>query len=393
LLSALGALDPYGSKVIKFDVTDVKPHLTYHVVFQIHVDYSKYIIKRIVIDEGAATCVMSLICWKAIGSPTLSQSLTMLTAIDGHSFHPHSILPTFPVQLGGKTVKVDVEVVDAPLDYNLLLGHNWTYAMTAFILYVFRTFCFPHDGKIVTINQLSFTYAIPNASVGPLIPVIDNSQSATENIGVRIYSSLMGTFDFITPIHHIYAMSNRYALLMRYIPFRTSYFNYPWTISSLTMSCEGQSHIGMEMSLSVVEIVYQVVLDSNVDPDPVSSQTNEEDLVLWPIWDTSSSCAHDFLDDTLPLDKAILEAMIGSDRLWDDMHHRFYFLLELFRIKQDDFRSTLSEIVGHVVFPLDTHGIYVKGNMMSISPTVTIDVSRIPRKVENVYIGVDCSPE
>jgi hypothetical protein len=97
LLSVLGALDPCGSKVIKFDVTDVKPRLPYHVAFQIHVDYSKYTIKRIVIDEGVATCVMSLTCWKAIGSPTLSQYPTMLTAFDGHSFCPHDILPTFPV--------------------------------------------------------------------------------------------------------------------------------------------------------------------------------------------------------------------------------------------------------------------------------------------------------
>jgi hypothetical protein len=41
-------------------------------------------------------------------------------------------------------VEVDVKVVDAPLDYNLLLGCNWTYAMTAVyhpssILYVFLT--------------------------------------------------------------------------------------------------------------------------------------------------------------------------------------------------------------------------------------------------------------
>jgi hypothetical protein len=45
LLSALGALEPSGSKVIKFDVTEVKPRLPYHVDFQIHVEYSKYTIK------------------------------------------------------------------------------------------------------------------------------------------------------------------------------------------------------------------------------------------------------------------------------------------------------------------------------------------------------------
>jgi hypothetical protein len=114
----LGAIDPYGSKVIKFDVMDLKPHLPYHVAFQIQVDYSKYTIKRTVIDEGTATSVMSLTCWKAIGSLNPSQSPTMFTAFDDRSLCPHGILPTFLVQLGGKTVEVDVEVVDAPLDYN-----------------------------------------------------------------------------------------------------------------------------------------------------------------------------------------------------------------------------------------------------------------------------------
>jgi hypothetical protein len=46
------------------------------------------------------------------------------------------------------------------------------------------------------------------------------------------------------------------------------------------MSREGQSHIGMEMPLSLVEIVYQVVLDSTIDPDLVSSERDEEDFVL-----------------------------------------------------------------------------------------------------------------
>jgi hypothetical protein len=97
LLYVLGSLDPCGTKVIKFDVTDVHAPLPYHVAFQIHVDYSKYTIKSTIINEGVATCVMSLTCGKTIGSPTLSQSLTMLIAFDGHSFHPHDILPTFPV--------------------------------------------------------------------------------------------------------------------------------------------------------------------------------------------------------------------------------------------------------------------------------------------------------
>jgi hypothetical protein len=122
LLYALGSLESSGSKVIKFSITDVKPRLPYHVAFQIHVEYSNYTIKRAVVDEGVATCVMSLVYWKDIGSPTLSKSSNMLTAFDGHSFRPHGILPSFLVQLGGKTVEVEVEVDDVVLTPRNSLG-------------------------------------------------------------------------------------------------------------------------------------------------------------------------------------------------------------------------------------------------------------------------------
>jgi hypothetical protein len=75
------------------------------------------------------------------------------------------------------------------------------------------------------------------------------------------------------------------------------------------------------------------------------------------------------------------------------MHHQSYFLPSLEKIEQDDFRSTLSEIVDHIVVPLDTHGIYTEGNKASISPTFQIDISRTHGKIENVNIGADCSPE
>jgi hypothetical protein len=153
------------------------------------------------VDEGAPMCVMSLVCWKSLGFLTLSKSSNMLTAFDGHSFHPHGILPAFLVQLGGKMVEVEVEVVDAPLDYNLLLGLNWTYAMIVIVSSIFLTLCFPHEGNIVTIDQLSFAYSSFNASLGNSIHVIDNSRSTTENVDVGMYSSLMGTFDFLTPNH------------------------------------------------------------------------------------------------------------------------------------------------------------------------------------------------
>jgi hypothetical protein len=121
--------------------------------------------------------------------------------------------------------------------------------------------------------------------------------------------------------------------------------------------------------------VYQVVLNTIVDPDLISSQTDEKDPILEPVWATQSSYSHDFLDDALPLDESILEAMNGPNRPSDDMHHLSYILLELVRIKHDEFRYTLSDMVNHAMVPLHMHGVYPEGNMENISPIVTIDIS------------------
>ena len=82
---------------------------------------------------------------------------TLLTTFNGRSFRPHGILLTFEIKLAGKAVSVEVEVIDAPLDYNFLLGRNWTYAMSAIASAIFCVVVFPHEGKLVTIDQLDFT--------------------------------------------------------------------------------------------------------------------------------------------------------------------------------------------------------------------------------------------
>jgi hypothetical protein len=76
LLSSLGAVETTNSGMIVFYPTDYKPCLPHHVAFQIVVVYATksltWNIFRMVVDEGASTCVMSLACWKAIGQPELS---------------------------------------------------------------------------------------------------------------------------------------------------------------------------------------------------------------------------------------------------------------------------------------------------------------------------------
>ena len=124
----------------------------------------------------------------------------MLTAFDEILFSPHGILPSLKVCLGGKTVAIEVEVVDAALDYNLLLGRNWMYSMQAVASSLFRIVCFPHNGKIVTIDQMAFKNPSITASLGASIPIVEHSQLATRSVGVGMYPSLMGSFSCPTLI-------------------------------------------------------------------------------------------------------------------------------------------------------------------------------------------------
>jgi hypothetical protein len=104
-------------------------------------------------------------------------------------------------------VCVEVEVVDASLDYNLLLGRSWTYAMKVVVATVFRVLLFPHEGYIVTIDQLSFSHPDP-LSGASTVPMIDKPQPNIVNIGVSLCPPLMGTFDYSPPSGDVKLVSN-----------------------------------------------------------------------------------------------------------------------------------------------------------------------------------------
>ena len=78
-----------------------------------------------------------------------------LKAFDGRTYKPCGIINNLQVELGGKIVSIDVEVVDGPIYYNILLGRPWVYAMTTIVSTYFRMVAFPHKGTITVINQLS----------------------------------------------------------------------------------------------------------------------------------------------------------------------------------------------------------------------------------------------
>ena len=144
---------------------------------------------------------MSMSCWKTLGSPTLSRSSTTLKAFDGRTYTPYGILNNLKVELGGKTVEIDVEVIDGNLDYNILLGRPWIYAMAAVMSTYFRKIAFPFEGGITIVDQQNF---LPNGSqVTGSIPMIHESNHSLQDIGVGLLKdpTLMGTFALPPPIY------------------------------------------------------------------------------------------------------------------------------------------------------------------------------------------------
>jgi hypothetical protein len=311
LLTALGSTETCNLGTIMLDTTNLKPHLPYHVAFQIVVAYPTknftWNIFCTVVDEGASTCVMSLACWKAIGQPVLSPSPTLLTTFDGHSFRPHGIVASFLVQLGGKTMCIEVEVVDAPLDYNLLLGQSWTYAIQAMVATVFQVFLFPHEGRIVTIDQLSFSR--PDPALGAsTVPMIDNPQPGVINVGVGLCPSLMGTFDYSPPQSDIKFISNHHKVeIFQVSSFCSTYFKDPWILPSPSATMDETGHPGMSMPLSATEVAYSLVQQASANLDPTPAK--ELDPLLEPIWAQGSLIDIDSLDLVLPSNEAVIEAM------------------------------------------------------------------------------------
>jgi hypothetical protein len=275
LLDAIDTFDPNSSNYIMFNLDDHQPRLSHQLAFQIDVVVYNQQIHRTILDEGASTCVMSLSCWKGLKSPALNKSPTMLRAFDGRGFHPHGLLQSLAVQLGGKTVTVDVEVVDAPLDYNLLLGRSWFYAMTVVASSVFRCVQFPHQGKIVAIDQLYFCTPDTRIFATNNIPFLGDHLVTYESVGVGLLkdSSLMGTFPTPLPptTPHISTVN-----MISSFPYQSLESSDPWIVPS-PLEFDGLSDT---MPLSPAEAAYVAI--QYTSPSSNTSHSLAPTLTLCP---------------------------------------------------------------------------------------------------------------
>ena len=112
-----------------------------------------------------------------------------------------------------------------------------------------------------------------------------------------MYASLMGTFDFPTPINHLGSTSigNSIATVVNRMD--------PWVLPS---------YHEPKVPLLVVEIAYQAIIHTTIDPIPVPLTVSEEPKEAYlPAWVANSLHSRDCLDVVFPSDEAILEAMCG----------------------------------------------------------------------------------
>jgi len=155
---AVYSIPPPSNVVVSFDWNQLgRPRLPANVPFRIIVQIYRMVMSGTIIDEGASVSILSSTSWKVLGSPTLLPEMRNLSGFDKGTSRPLGILPNVPVTLKGKTVHMNVMVVQGPLDYNLLLGRDYIYCMGAIVSTLFRVMCFPHEGRMVKlVDQLSF---------------------------------------------------------------------------------------------------------------------------------------------------------------------------------------------------------------------------------------------
>jgi hypothetical protein len=156
------------------------PRLPSHIPFNIIVKFCGWDVPQTLIDEGSSVSILSSIAWKSLGYPQLVSVTQTMFAFNRRTNHPLGILPQFPVTLGGKTIFIDVMVVQDPLDFDLLLGRYYVYAMKSIVSTFIRVISFPHDGRMVTIDQLSFVG--PDLTINPMTSLNGSYQQSLSTL-------------------------------------------------------------------------------------------------------------------------------------------------------------------------------------------------------------------
>lgn len=245
---------------------------------------------------------------------------------------------------------------------------------------IYRLVRFPHEGKIISIDQLD--YCSPNVRFDATanIPLV-NSHAAPELIGAGLFKDpcLMGVFPppvpdvFVTPINMISSVG--------------TFMGDPWILPS---PAEVEQY-GNTMPLSSVEKTYSAIQSESVSQS-CSPPEDVLDIYCLPEWAaTPSSSSHDFLNDVLLSDEAIIEAMTLSKRPWEDNNHRSSILPPL---QDEDSPLTHTDTEdGPSSSPTTSSHLPTEGNFRNIAKTIPIDISVKIGLMEAITIGANSTQQ
>jgi hypothetical protein len=263
-------------------------------------------------------------------------------------------------------VQVEVEVFDAPLDYNLLLGRSWIDSMRVVVSTLFHVVRFPHQRKVVTVDQLAFFNSDTHTGN---VSFIAKTPTGYENVGVGLLkdSSLMGTFPIPPP--DVPRPSFSSINMISTIPHELPTSHDPWVVP------DPGDHLRFDdvMSLSPVEFAYQSIQSATPSTPSLDELSPNPFRVIFST------------------DEMIMSVM--EDTPWDDGHDRSILFLEQHTLENYQRISAPSTVVVILTVPRSTHDVFAEGKLSNISPTIPIDISIKPRIVENVHIGASCSPD
>jgi hypothetical protein len=236
--------------------------------------------------------------------------------------------------------------------------------MHAVVSTLFHVVRFPHQGKVVTVDQLAFFNFDTHTGN---VPFIAKTPPGYENVGVGLLkdSSLMGTFPIPPP--DVPRLSVASISMISTMPHEIPTSHDPWIVPDLG----DHLRFGDIMSLSPVESTYQTIQSTT----PSTSSLDE----LSP----------DPFHVIFPTDEMIMSVM--EDTPWDDGNHCSILFLEKHTLENYQQLSSSSTVVVILTVPGSTHDVFAKGNLSNISPTIPIDISVKPGIVENVHIGASCS--
>ena len=100
------------NEVISFDQSNLTESRLHSIVpFQIVLNVTARWMLCTIIDEGASVSMLSSTAWKGLGSPHLVPATDQILAFNQRPTAPLGTLPYLFITLGGKTVCIDVMVV------------------------------------------------------------------------------------------------------------------------------------------------------------------------------------------------------------------------------------------------------------------------------------------